>query len=73
MIIDRDKVAYIWIFPDPAKAEPTLGVVVVGPELRQMLRWGEKKNLSIVMPVLPFKRDVFGRETGKSLLENKYT
>ena len=25
----RGKVAYSWISPDPAKAEPTLGVVVV--------------------------------------------
>jgi len=26
---DRGKVAYSWIFSDPAKAGPTLGVVVV--------------------------------------------
>jgi len=26
---DRGKVAYSWISPDPAKAGPTLGVVVV--------------------------------------------
>ena len=25
----RGKVAYNWIFPDPAKAGPTLGIVVV--------------------------------------------
>ena len=24
------KTAYIWIFPDPTKAKPTLGVVLVG-------------------------------------------
>jgi len=28
-IAGRGKVCYIWISPDPAKAEPTLGVVVV--------------------------------------------
>ena len=27
--VSRGKVAYNWISPDPAKAEPTLGVVVV--------------------------------------------
>jgi len=30
----RCKLAYIWISPDPVKARPTLGVVVVDDDLK---------------------------------------